>query len=295
MKQKAHEKNENNKKNEKNEKNEKKKTYVQTNDGRHKTNEIINVENEVFNVDEQLDTAQHNTEVGINTKAIVAGSDFHEQVPQLSPHEGRIAADGSSSIPQLSPHEGRIAADGSSSSAQEQQHNSFHVLSPVSPKQMLHGQDKQLEQELNEGTDDAWSTDSQGSFVDTTQFGVESLAATQTNAIVQVSMGNSSPRQAATNQASVPVVGDTNMLPEAVPIPDKVARDMAFLKESWANMTEADEAFQNFEPTNHEVDITNQGFQIHMSKQQKKTLKKLKQSSRDSYATRSKVPSKPFR
>jgi hypothetical protein len=64
---------------------------------------------------------------------------------------------------------------------------------------------------------------------------------------------------------------------------------MEFLKESWANMTEADdEALQN-------ADSNEQGFQLHLTKNQKKAQKKLKQSSRDSYATRSKVPPKPFR
>jgi hypothetical protein len=60
-------------------------------------------------------------------------------------------------------------------------------------------------------------------------------------------------------------------------------------------MTEADAAFQNIEDTNHIVDSVDQGFQIHLTKQQKKAQKKAKSSSRDSYATRSKVPPKPFR
>jgi hypothetical protein len=67
---------------------------------------------------------------------------------------------------------------------------------------------------------------------------------------------------------------------------------MAFLKESWANMVEAeDEADHNIADTN----LHDDGFQIHMSKNQKKAQKKVKQSSRDSYATRSRVPPKPFK
>jgi hypothetical protein len=241
---------------------EKKKIYVQTNDCRPKPSEIINVETEVVNVEEQSDKTPQNILVGNNTNAIKVGSKPRELDPIL-------------------------------------QANSFHILSPVSPQELLREQDKQLEHELNDGTDDSWSTDSQGSFVDTTQLGADVMAAVYENEIVQVSHGNSSPCQAGIRQdttvSSVPMDGENSKHPEAVPIPDKVARDMAFLKESWANMTEADEAFQNIEATSHAADTTDQGFQIHMSKQQKKSLKKLKQSSRDSYATRSKVASKPFR
>jgi hypothetical protein len=81
----------------------------------------------------------------------------------------------------------------------------------------------------------------------------------------------------------------------AVQIPDKVEKDMVFLKESWANMADAEEQLQkNLEDTGqHNLD---DGFQVQLSKGQKRIQKKLKQSSRDSYATRSKgVSPKPFR
>jgi hypothetical protein len=285
MKQKAHEKNEKNEKSEKNEKNEKKKIYVQTKDGRPKPSDIINVENEVINVEEH-DTTPHNFENG--TSRIVAGQVMQEQA-HLSPHGGSTAAAGSSS--QARPHEGSVAAAGSSSQAHIRQQNSFHILSPVSPKQRLLEQDKQLEQELNEDTDVSWSTDS---FVDTTQDGAEALNV-NANTMNHVSRGYSSPRQEVNkivSNVSAPGDGEAS---KHTPISDKVARDMAFLKESWANMTEADEAFQTVDTTCHDAGNTDQGFQVHMSRQQKKTLKKVKHSSRDSYATRSKVPSKPFR
>jgi hypothetical protein len=285
MKQKAHEKNEKNEKSEKNEKNEKKKIYVQTKDGRPKPSDIINVENEVINVEEH-DTTPHNFENG--TSRIVAGQVMQEQA-HLSPHGGSTAAAGSSS--QARPHEGSVAAAGSSSQAHIRQQNSFHILSPVSPKQRLLEQDKQLEQELNEDTDVSWSTDS---FVDTTQDGAEALNV-NANTMNHVSRGYSSPRQEVNkivSNVSAPGDGEAS---KHTPISDKVARDMAFLKESWANMTEADEAFQTVDTTCHDAGNTDQGFQVHMSRQQKKTLKKVKHSSRDSYATRSKVASKPFR
>jgi hypothetical protein len=67
-------------------------------------------------------------------------------------------------------------------------------------------------------------------------------------------------------------------------------------KITWANMTEADEEVQQNEANPSPIEDSNDtGFQIHLSKNQKKAQKKLKQSSRDSYATRSKVPPKPFR
>jgi hypothetical protein len=78
--------------------------------------------------------------------------------------------------------------------------------------------------------------------------------------------------------------------------PDRVLKDMAFLKESWANMTEAEEdAHEVLNETDQMEGTTADGFQIHLSKNQKKIQKKLKQSSKDSYATRSKVAPKPFR
>ncbi|WJX67904.1 hypothetical protein P8452_52331 [Trifolium repens] len=78
--------------------------------------------------------------------------------------------------------------------------------------------------------------------------------------------------------------------------PDRVLKDMAFLKESWANMTEAEEeAHEALHETDQMEGITADGFQLHLSKNQKKIQKKLKHSSKDSYATRSKVATKPFR
>jgi hypothetical protein len=49
------------------------------------------------------------------------------------------------------------------------------------------------------------------------------------------------------------------------------------------------------EDTGQNEDKHDDGFQLQRSKSQKKAQKKLKQSSKDSYATRSRVSSKPFR
>jgi hypothetical protein len=72
---------------------------------------------------------------------------------------------------------------------------------------------------------------------------------------------------------------------------------MAFLKESWANIVDAEEENQmNLADTGQHDDLQDEGFQMQLSKSQKKAQKKLKHSSRDSYTTRSKgVSQKPFR
>jgi hypothetical protein len=74
--------------------------------------------------------------------------------------------------------------------------------------------------------------------------------------------------------------------------PERVKKDMVFLKDSWANMAELEEN----EPSPHmESHQSVEGFQLKFSKTQKKAQKRLNQSSKDSYATRSKVNQKPFK
>jgi len=78
---------------------------------------------------------------------------------------------------------------------------------------------------------------------------------------------------------------------------DQIQRNMRFLNESWANMAENVEedsrllAALEKEPVNDE----DEGFQVQISKAQKKAQKK-KLNNRESYTTRSKGPThKPFR
>jgi hypothetical protein len=77
----------------------------------------------------------------------------------------------------------------------------------------------------------------------------------------------------------------------------KVEKDMAFLKDSWAKMADVEDAIHmNLEDTGQHAVTHEDGFQVQLSKGQKRAQKKLKQSSRDSYATRSKwVSLRPFR
>ncbi|MCH99212.1 hypothetical protein A2U01_0020223, partial [Trifolium medium] len=78
--------------------------------------------------------------------------------------------------------------------------------------------------------------------------------------------------------------------------PERVKKDMVFLKESWANMTENEEnetrLIDNLEKDPQQ---SSDGFQVKMSKGQRKAKKRVNQSSKDSYATRSKVSLKPFK
>jgi hypothetical protein len=78
--------------------------------------------------------------------------------------------------------------------------------------------------------------------------------------------------------------------------PERVKKDMNFLKESWANMAENEEnETRAIETLEKEIQHSSDGFQLKVSKGQKKAKKRMNQSSKDSYATRSKVNQKPFK
>jgi hypothetical protein len=82
---------------------------------------------------------------------------------------------------------------------------------------------------------------------------------------------------------------------QPISTPDRVQKDMMFLKDSWANMAELEEqeAIQANEVEAQQV--THDDFQTKLTKNQKKAQKKVLQSSKDSYATRSKVSHKPLK
>jgi hypothetical protein len=154
--------------------------------------------------------------------------------------------------------------------------NSVTVLSPVvSPRQILKNQDQQLEDDLNGNSLVDDTSDSEDSFVDTTQFQPV------------ISPASDAPAQQQTPMTS-PAAANTDHQ-----FPVNVVKDMEFLKESWANMAEeadAEAAANNLVDT-----VSDEGFTVAISKHQKKIQKKKTQSSKDSYATRSKVPPKPFK
>ncbi|GAU20528.1 hypothetical protein TSUD_130860 [Trifolium subterraneum] len=151
---------------------------------------------------------------------------------------------------------------------QQKQNASEKIVDTVlSPRALLKVQDNQLEEELNEHLNDKDlnASASLNSFV----------ADTQNQSI------NTSASSASDESRQTPV---------------RVLKDMAFLKESWANMAEADEeARQALEEP--ETDNNDDGYTVQLSKSQKKkrAQKKKKQSSRDSYATRSKVSPIPLK
>lgn len=85
---------------------------------------------------------------------------------------------------------------------------------------------------------------------------------------------------------------------DKIPTPERVLKDMEFLKQSWANIAENDEEEASLmKDSEKEPENTTdaEGFEMILSKTQKKAQQKLKNSRRDTYTTRSKVPSKPFK
>jgi hypothetical protein len=142
-----------------------------------------------------------------------------------------------------------------------------------SPRNAFREEDLQLEEELNanlivenKNNLSDFENSTQGSFVDATQ------------------------NQLLVNE-------DTSSVAAPLLTPVRVAKDMEFLKNSWANMADDDDdddqrVLEDQGPT---VDNPDAGFQLVLSKHQKKGQKRTTLSSRDSYTTRSKGSSKPFK
>jgi hypothetical protein len=152
------------------------------------------------------------------------------------------------------------------------------AFSEVDPAAVFKEQDKSLEVELSENSlksieindnvniDDDVS--SQGSYIDATQ----------------------DLQDKSSNEGELKDQGNSSMTPP------NVKKDMAFLNESWANMVENEDQearLQQFLEQDPPQAVQN--FQVVLSKSQKKAQKKQNISSKDSYATRSKVNLKPFK
>ncbi|WJX18974.1 hypothetical protein P8452_08719 [Trifolium repens] len=150
------------------------------------------------------------------------------------------------------------------------------VLTPLSPRTIQLQQDALLEKELNENMDSESVSSSQDSIVKDTQ-NVED----KNKAIVVSSM----PLQGTTTH-------DVASASRTTQPPDRVLKDMAL---SWANMVEAEETIHEALQDKDQMEDTTDEFQVKLTKNQKRAQKKLNQSSKDSYATRSKVVPKPFR
>jgi hypothetical protein len=149
------------------------------------------------------------------------------------------------------------------------------ILTPLSPNSIRREKDKLLEQELNLNEDEADAFSSDESFVNASQV-IENIIPSVIPGDCQV-MVLHKPINSLAGQPSNRIT------------PDRVVKDMEFLRESWANLADAED--NNNDMMHTAVD----GFQVQLSKQQKRAQKKNLQTSRDSYATRSKVSPKPFK
>jgi hypothetical protein len=182
-------------------------------------------------------------------------------------------------LPALSPGEVPVALPAIfPACSPQQQVTLLHKQVPVlCPATIFKAQDQHLEIELNERVgfvihQTMSDSDSSESFVDATQ---------------------NQPNNASSSNVSV----DQSQTPE------RIRQDIEFLKQSWANMAEEDEDNQRvlvttdaaIVATDAAIVANNDGFQVSLSKHQKKALKKMSHSSRDSYITRSKVSPKPFK
>jgi hypothetical protein len=144
-----------------------------------------------------------------------------------------------------------------------------HVLSP---KALLLAQDRQLEVELNAHAEPLFTH------------------------VLTPAAAASSNKDSFVSNTQVQPTPDVSSSKSIRDTPERVIKDMNFLKTSWANMVDDEENAQlcleeaGYSESNHA-----DGFQVVLSKAQKNTQKKKKQSSKDSYATRSKVTLKPFK
>jgi hypothetical protein len=252
-----------------------KKTYVQTRDGRpqqqkQKENEVINVESHDCNV----------IVIGGNSEQENAkGKGFEhnslEENPQLQIEIVNTAL---------------LHKDSNLPKQKTPVYNEVVVLSPIlTPEAIFKEQDLQLETDLNanvEVVDGLVDSDvSSDSFVDATQQHLGTPSAT--NACADSSQVPDLPTK---NKV---VACHSNSSSDQIQTPDRVKKDMVFLKNSWAAMAEEEDEIQQVP----EQDLTHpdDGFTMNISKHQKKIQRKKNHSSKESYATRSKVSLKPFR
>ncbi|KAK2352210.1 hypothetical protein QL285_096523 [Trifolium repens] len=242
---------------------EPKQIYVPTKDGRNiqsKPNEAANVEKEIINVE------------ATNSKS-----------PQVNLDGGNI-------------NDSRSSSKTSQNLQADKRQLEETVLCPVSPRSLLREQDKQLEKALND--DEDVGEEFEDNNVNTVLI-VESSSQSfvnDTQPVAEPSQCENAGHSTQVVRVSQPVDNITNMI-VAVPTPTRVAQDMEFLKDSWANMADAEEELQKkLEDTRQMEALIDDGFQIQLSKGQNRVQKKLKQSSKDSYATRSKgVSPRPFK
>jgi hypothetical protein len=229
----------------------KKQVFVPINDGRVQkvqnttNNVIVNVETDTIHVE---DTAR------ISPQLIVANPNNNDD--GNSPRQQQ----------QLAIQQREASTQQHEITTQQRKQLAGPILEPASPKSLMREHDKQLENELNDDDED-WSTDSKDSIVNDTQFGADAIVdnddhvGEENNAIE----GMNTPSPLVQNN------GEAIKQVPSLPTPTRIAKDMAFLKESWANMVEDDE---NSSHNAADTTIHDDGFQIHLSKNHKKAQKK---------------------
>ncbi|GAU37905.1 hypothetical protein TSUD_163420 [Trifolium subterraneum] len=253
---------------------ETRKTFVPKKDvGLDKANEVINV---VSDKGGHSDPVNLGDDVSYNSDPGNLGDEVRSKVFKAKNQLGVPSSsktDGQNS-PKPMPQHNSFAAledvldDGSIKSKQQRSHPSPEIMQQISmekgkevdkeiePAALFKEQDLLLEAELNAATsNDTGSI--QGSFVDETQ----------------------DQNDRSSNSESV----------KPSEISERVKKDMEFLKTSWANMADnEDEEARLIEYLEKEPTPPTKDLRLKLSKGQKKSQKKLNQSSRDSYTTRSK-------
>jgi hypothetical protein len=254
---------------------ESKQIFVPTKDGnisQNKNKEVATAAKEIIDVEDTNSESTQGTNARTNENAGVSA--------RKSP---LLAGGSNSKNPQITP-----------TLPVEQRQIDAPLLCPVSPRSLLREQDRQLEKDLS----DDFDSDDDNTILIVENSSHDSIVNDSQPEVMMrqnVSLAQPLVEQFQPAEENSSAIQATNINVAAC-TPERVAQDMAFLKESWANIAEIEEEAQkNLEDTGQNEDKHDDGFQLQRSKSQKKAQKKLKQSSKDSYATRSRVSSKPFR
>jgi hypothetical protein len=164
--------------------------------------------------DHHSNSPRHNI-VDPNNNECVAVTKLHDTVPSIPNNIANIACASVTMGHEIVP---------------APNNNANPVLRPASPQELLRSQDKELENEQNDNSEDEWCTDSNDdSFVDTTQL----LEADRNEAVVN--HNDKEPSHSPISQldlrqaATVPINVVDGKFDMSVQTPDRVAKDMEFL------------------------------------------------------------------
>jgi hypothetical protein len=258
------------------------KVFVQTKDGRteqRKVKEVINVESDKM---DQAVTSIGSEPVEVNSKKIDGNNNMRasssSKIDGINSQNSKKTLSQQNMFAVLVDNIDEVLGNSNqqiSHRISSSQSKGKGIDSVLEPAEIFKEQDRSLEEELNNGIEfeteigevhdsDVQTSSTKGSFVDATQFQQD----TDTNS-------------------------EGNIL---ITTPERVKKDMEFLKESWANMADNDEVEARLmEYLEKDPPLAVDNSQGKLSKGQKKAQKKQNQSSKDSYATRSRVNPEPFK